>query len=116
MITKVVNCAPCHLPDIDGTMDPTLARPHAYLACEVCRFMDQEDIMVLCDACNSGYYTICLSPPLASLPRDTIWLCPTCISHNVTETDVLNTRATIRQSGEIPEDGPILNGAHIPLF
>jgi len=116
MITNVVNCAPCHLPDIDGTMDSTLARPHAYLACEVCRFMDQEDIMVLCDACNSGYHTICLIPPLASVPTDTIWLCPTCVSHHVTEQDVLRTRAAINRSGEVPEDGPILNGAHVPLF
>ena len=116
MITNVVNCAPCHLPDLEGTMDPTLSRPHAYLACEVCRFMDQEDIMVLCDACNSGYHTICLSPPLASVPKGIIWLCPTCIGNKVTERDVMNARASSRLNKEMPEDGPVLNGAHVPLF
>jgi hypothetical protein len=39
LLNNVCNVAPCHLTDIDPTIDHTLARPDKNLACEVCSFM-----------------------------------------------------------------------------
>eukprot|EP00983_Pelagomonas_calceolata_P020772 652967-Pelagomonas_calceolata.AAC.1 len=43
--------------------------PEASLACEVCRFVGEEEKMLLCDACGTGWHTTCLDPPLASVPK-----------------------------------------------
>ncbi len=32
----VRNCAPCHLPNVDGTVDPSLAMVRAGLKCMLC--------------------------------------------------------------------------------
>ena len=64
----VSSAAPCHLPHLDGTIDPSLAIPQADLACEVCGFPDKEHLMLLCHFCNNGWHTYCLEPPLEYLP------------------------------------------------
>ena len=61
--THVNSIAPCHLPYLDGTIDPALAIPPADLACEVCNFPDDDAHMLLCDFCNMGWHTYCLDPP-----------------------------------------------------
>jgi hypothetical protein len=83
--THVSSIAPCHLPHLDGTINPELAMPPADLACEVCNFPDDEHLMLLCDFCNLGWHTYCLDPPLDHLPpaKDP-WLCPNCLSAGVT--------------------------------
>ena len=75
IVNNVPNCAPCHLPNIDPTIDVTLCKPEASLACELCRFMDEEDKMLLCNACGTGWHTTCLDPPLHKIPEGD-WLCP----------------------------------------
>jgi hypothetical protein len=55
MWNNVCNLAPCRLPDIDPTMDHSLAKPDQNLACEVCAFMDEEEFMLLCDGCGTGW-------------------------------------------------------------
>ena len=77
------NTAPCHLPDLDPTIDPTLAMPPANLACEVCDFPDDEGVMLLCDVCNCGYHTYCLEPPLTAVPKGA-WICPSCKAAGIT--------------------------------
>jgi len=57
------SCAPCHLPNIDPTIDTQLARPIANLPCSVCGDPGCEHCMVLCDGCNSGWHLECLNPP-----------------------------------------------------
>ncbi len=34
------------------------------LACETCKGLEHEDKMVICDQCDGGYHTFCLSPPI----------------------------------------------------
>lgn len=36
--------------------------------CEVCNDPGHEDKLMICDACDSGYHTFCLSPPLNRPP------------------------------------------------
>ena len=64
LVNNVINCAPCHLPGIDPTIDVSLCRPELSHACEVCRFIDEESTMLLCDACGTGWHMACLTPPL----------------------------------------------------
>ena len=104
IVNNVANCAPCHLPHIDPTIDVTLARPEAFLACEVCRFMDEEDKMLLCDACGTGWHTMCLDPPLTCVPKGD-WLCPRCIKDGVTLEDVAALRAA--STNATPVQAPV---------
>jgi hypothetical protein len=47
------------------------------LACEKCGSTATKPPMLLCDGCNKGYHTSCLTPPLARIPRGK-WFCPVC--------------------------------------
>lgn len=46
-------------------------------SCAVCTRTDDDEHMLLCDGCNDGFHTFCLSPPLDSIP-DGSWQCASC--------------------------------------
>ncbi len=50
----VCNCAPCHLPNVDGTVDPSLVVVQAGLRCMLCRFRGGIAHMLVCDRCFRG--------------------------------------------------------------
>ncbi len=77
------NCAPCHLPNINTTIDPSLRQVTADFPCCVCNSPEDEDIMLLCDGCGRGFHIYCLEPPLVGIPEGT-WVCPTCVGKGVT--------------------------------
>ena len=83
MSANVLNCAPCHLPNIKDELVNTDERPSEWLACEVCRFPDGEETLLLCDVCDRGWHTQCLTPPLAAVPEGA-WVCPTCLERGHT--------------------------------
>ena len=87
----VSSIAPCHLPHLDGTLDPELAYIPLDFPCEVCGFPDEHHLMLLCDWCNKGYHTYCLEPKLQSVPVGQ-WLCPTCIQAGITPQHAAETR------------------------
>ena len=74
-------CAPCHLTNIDPTIDKTLQGEDQSALCEVCQEPD-EDGFVFCDGCNTGWHIYCLEPPLLQVP-DGQWLCPRCRAKGV---------------------------------
>ena len=78
----VSNLAPCHLPFIDGTVDPSLAMPPADMGCEVCQLPDNADVMVVCDVCGTGWHTYCTEPPLPAVPAGD-FICPTCTEQGI---------------------------------
>eukprot|EP01114_Cavostelium_apophysatum_P017060 TRINITY_DN4978_c0_g1_i1.p1 TRINITY_DN4978_c0_g1~~TRINITY_DN4978_c0_g1_i1.p1 ORF type:complete len:1011 (-),score=253.35 TRINITY_DN4978_c0_g1_i1:10-3042(-) len=47
--------------------------------CKVCGRDDNDDQMLLCDACDSPYHTFCLKPKLKKIPRGN-WYCPKCVA------------------------------------
>jgi hypothetical protein len=79
----VTNLAPCHLPILDEAVDPRLARPSIHLPCEVCKSPRDPAVMLLCDACNSGWHTHCLKPALDVIPEGS-WICPNCTTKGIT--------------------------------
>jgi len=55
LLNNVCNVVTCPLTDIDPTIDHTLARPDKNMACEACSSMDEEECMLLCDGCGTGW-------------------------------------------------------------
>jgi hypothetical protein len=90
------HCSPCHLPDIDGTIDPRLAENVEDAVCEVCGTDDNSDVLLLCDVCTQAFHIYCLLPPLDAVPSAEHWLCPICLSEGYTVADV-QRRETERQ-------------------
>ena len=102
----VSSLAPCHLPHMDGSIDPELAIPPADHACESCGFADAEDLMLLCDWCNNGWHTYCLEPKLTAVPKGD-WICPTCIRAGISVEQLASERivqAAERTEGMDPQD------------
>jgi hypothetical protein len=50
----VRNCVPCHLPNVDGIVDPSLAMVRADLRCMLCGFRGGPTHMLVCDRCSRG--------------------------------------------------------------
>lgn len=46
--------------------------------CEICGGSDREDRILLCDGCDRGFHTECLTPPLLEIPAEDEWFCPDC--------------------------------------
>lgn len=46
--------------------------------CEICGRSDREDRILLCDGCDRGFHTYCLTPPLEEIPVEDEWFCPDC--------------------------------------
>jgi hypothetical protein len=73
----VRNCAPCHLPNVDGTVDPSLAMVRAGLKCMLCGSKGGAAHMLVCDRCYRGWHMACMTPPMDVVPVGR-WVCPRC--------------------------------------
>lgn len=78
MSVNVTECAPCHLSNINPVLDASLQRVGDEFPCAVCESPDDEAHMLICDGCFAGYHTYCVQPPLASVPKEPVWLCAEC--------------------------------------
>ena len=88
--------APCHLPHINGDINPELIAPDADTACEICQFPNDEDLMLICDGCGTGWHTFCITPPLSEVP-DGKWVCPRCESNGLTASQLEQRPSTVPQ-------------------
>jgi hypothetical protein len=89
---NAIHCSPCHL-EIRAP-DPLVpqAGPSKGLSCAVCRLPDDEQAMLLCDSCDQGWHTYCLTPALTEVPRGD-WICPQCVQAGVNITSNRTQRA-----------------------
>jgi hypothetical protein len=71
----VRNCAPCHLPNVDGTVDPSLAMIRANLRCMLCGSRGGVADMLVCDRCSRGWHMACMTPPMDVVLAGW-WVCP----------------------------------------
>uniref|UniRef100_A0A8C6YWI4 PHD-type domain-containing protein n=1 Tax=Nothoprocta perdicaria TaxID=30464 RepID=A0A8C6YWI4_NOTPE len=46
--------------------------------CRMCSRGDEDDKLLLCDACDDNYHLFCLLPPLPEPPKG-VWRCPKCV-------------------------------------
>jgi integrase len=65
-------------------------------SCQLCGSHAEEDKMLLCDGCDQGFHTFCLSPPLLTVPRGK-WFCSECTPVRVPA---------------LPTEQPVLSAAH----
>jgi transposase InsO family protein len=91
------NLAFCFLPNVDDTIDPTLAIPEEDFPCSICAQPKDPHCMALCDHCGKGYHDYCI--PDQSIPEMgnvlAIWVCGDCLSAGVTVEAVQARRATM---------------------
>jgi hypothetical protein len=102
----VTGVVPCHLPDLDPTVDPTLAACGVDKPCEVCDSPARPSAMQLCDACNTGWHMFCLQPVLISVPKG-VWLCPRCVTLGV-DRSTIELRAAARETAPVSPPQPVL--------
>jgi len=60
----VCNCAPYHLPNVNGQIDPSLAVILVGLWCMLCGQSIGATTMLVCDRCSKGWHMACLTLPL----------------------------------------------------
>jgi hypothetical protein len=73
----VRNCVPCHLPNVDGTIDPSLAVLWADLRCMFCGSRGGASHMLVCDRCFRGWHMVCMTPLMDVVPTGR-WVCFRC--------------------------------------
>jgi site-specific DNA-cytosine methylase len=81
----VSQLAPCHLPDVDTTVDRGLKAPDQQAECVGCGSPDDEELFLYCDHCGKGWHTYCCTPPLVGVPQGH-FLCELCSAEGVTMT------------------------------
>jgi len=54
------------------------------LTCQICQRSDNEDCMLLCDGCDQGFHTTCLTPALLKIPQGE-WHCHECVKRKAWE-------------------------------
>jgi hypothetical protein len=89
---NVQNLAPCHLPNIDGTIHHELARTSDNTVCERCNLPDDEAHMCMCDTCGAGWHTYCMTPSLDRVPN-VDFICENCIKAGITQKMLHQARA-----------------------
>eukprot|EP00854_Cymbomonas_tetramitiformis_P034404 gene34404-biopygen28830 len=108
------NIAPCHL-QVKDQYDCSRAVSSKHPPCEVCRRTDGEASMLLCDACNRGYYIWCLTPALKHVPGGDWRLCPRCPN---TEAEVsaaeMEEQSLVEKMGKMKLNIKEKLGAHYP--
>jgi hypothetical protein len=73
----VRNCAPCHFPNVDGIVDPSLAMVRASLRCMLCGSRGGIAHMLVWDRCSKGWHMACMTPPMDVVPTGW-WVCLHC--------------------------------------
>ncbi|KAF8056149.1 pol [Scenedesmus sp. PABB004] len=101
----ISQCAPCHLPGIDPTLDPALAEQPQEASCEACGHLESHTAnqMLLCDHCDAGWHQHCLEPSLDQVPEGD-WMCPRCVADGVTQQQ-LQAAVRQRQAREQRDEG-----------
>jgi site-specific DNA-cytosine methylase len=106
---QVGQLALCHLPDLDGAVDPLLQGEDQAAQCEGCGSAGDEAVFMFCDACNLGWHTYCCAPPLSAVPEG-LFICDRCRGKGVAA-DQLQLREVqrqwVRDQGEVPDLFPL---------
>lgn len=63
--------------DLQTWLDENPDEEEIQIPCPICNLADQEDVLLLCDACDTPYHTHCIG--LNSVPRGS-WYCMECVS------------------------------------
>ncbi|CAK4680039.1 hypothetical protein LEN26_007870 [Aphanomyces euteiches] len=70
--------------------------------CEICNINENDELSLICDACDKVYHTYCLDPPLKEIPPGE-WVCPKC---DVPQKEPEKAASEPTQSVETKEKSP----------
>jgi hypothetical protein len=70
----VRNCAPCHLPNVDGQMDQSLSIVPTGLGYMLCGQALGIATMLICDKCSQGWHMGCMMPTMEEMPFGKMFL------------------------------------------
>jgi hypothetical protein len=73
---NAINCAPCLLIGIDGTIHRGITPIPKAAPCRICGLGNRFKDILLCDGCDKGYHMDCLRPQLRVAPVGA-WYCAT---------------------------------------
>eukprot|EP00898_Chlorokybus_atmophyticus_P003295 jgi/Chlat1/3967/Chrsp26S04212 len=93
-------------------------KPQAYydeLVCGRCQRGDDEEWMLVCDGCDAGRHTFCLTPLLPRVPSGP-WLCPSCCSPSSNPPSSSSSSSLSSTSSHYPTPPPPLKQSHIYDF
>jgi hypothetical protein len=65
------------VPNVDGTVDPSLAMVRVGLRCILCGSRGGATHMLVCDRCSRGWHMACMTPPM-DVVHVGWWVCPRC--------------------------------------
>ena len=65
---QLTNLAPCSVPMADTHVYPKRFVRIATVHCQICGSRRDAAVTLLCDTCNRGFHTWCLTPPLSEVP------------------------------------------------
>jgi hypothetical protein len=68
-------CAPCHFPNVDGQIDPSLVVVLVGLRCMLCEQVSRTTTILICDKCSRGWHIGCFMPPMIEMLIGK-WFCP----------------------------------------
>lgn len=76
------------------------------VVCKVCELGNNEEMMVLCDGCETGFHTYCINLP--GVPQEETWLCPKCV--------VFKMRPQEQQQNVQQNRDPLAPGSQVVLY
>lgn len=77
--------------------------------CKICGIDKDDDNVLLCDKCDSGYHTYCLNPPLARIPEGN-WYCPSCVTGHCVSQGASQVPRFISRSQKKKHQGDFTHG------
>lgn len=90
---QCTQCRTLHHPSCLTLAVRAIARTHTYAwrcneckLCETCSATGDEEKLLMCEACDRGYHTYCLNPPLEALPEGE-WICDICKADGITPSE-----------------------------
>jgi len=63
--------------DPAGCYDYLTYDAYAQTICKICNIDKDDNLVVICDECHSGFHTYCLRPVMVNIPKDE-WFCSAC--------------------------------------
>jgi NMD protein affecting ribosome stability and mRNA decay len=70
------------------------------IACDKCGSAEEDESMLLCDACDTGFHTFCLKPKVTVVP-DGDWFCPHCLGEYKRDGYTTRWRTALKEDYEV---------------
>ena len=70
------------------------------IACDACKSAEDDDSMLLCDACDTAFHMFCLKPKVTKVPSGD-WFCPHCVGEFKRDGFTKRWRSALKEDYEV---------------